>query len=386
MEPVGKKATNLSNLKSKNEFISSLKSRYPDLASASLEDLISENLLSPFVIQLPADILKQAQDFVRNTFQLRETKAYQEKYSEQLNKLGLKDPGNKSIAMSYDFHVNSENQLKLIEVNTNASFLALGFEMYTAAGVELPIKDFHIEEVDQNIQAELKLQGKNIASPSIAIIDEEPEKQRLYAEFLLYQSLFIKWGYKSQIVDYRNLLSKVDFIYNRWTDFYLNQESSKDLRKSFLDRSVCISPNPYEYFLLADKNRMLDWQNEPSLKPNLPGAEILTKENAEQIWSKRKNLFFKPMQSFGSKQTFKGASISRRAFDEICNQGFLAQEFIPAPELEFTTPEGKTDKFKYDLRFYAYQDRVQLAVARIYQGQVTNLKTPWGGFACVQFI
>jgi len=41
--------------------------------------------------------------------------------------------------------------------------------------------------------------------------------------------------------------------------------------------------------------------------------------------------------------------------------------------------------WKYDLRFFAYADRVQHVVARVYQGQVTNFATPLGGFARVQF-
>ena len=67
------------------------------------------------------------------------------------------------------------------------------------------------------------------------------------------------------------------------------------------------------------------------------------------------------------------------------NQDFIAQQFVPAPESMMKTPEGN-QAFKYDLRFYAYQDTVQMAVARLYQGQVTNLRTPHGGFAPIVFI
>ena len=90
------------------------------------------------------------------------------------------------------------------------------------------------------------------------------------------------------------------------------------------------------------------------------------------------------MQAFGAKQSYRGSSITRKNFDPMIDRGFIAQEFIPAPEKTFETPEGPK-KFKYDLRFYAYQDRVQSAVARLYQGQVTNLQTKDGGFACIRF-
>jgi hypothetical protein len=90
------------------------------------------------------------------------------------------------------------------------------------------------------------------------------------------------------------------------------------------------------------------------------------------------------MRSFGSKQSYRGGTISRKMFDEIIHQGFIAQEFVPAPEMEFEAPEGKLS-LKYDLRFYAYQDQLQGVIARLYQGQTTNLRTTHGGFAPVIF-
>ena len=39
---------------------------------------------------------------------------------------------------------------------------------------------------------------------------------------------------------------------------------------------------------------------------------------------------------------------------------------------------------KTDLRLYAYRNRVLGVTARLYHGQVTNLRTPGGGFARVR--
>jgi hypothetical protein len=44
---------------------------------------------------------------------------------------------------------------------------------------------------------------------------------------------------------------------------------------------------------------------------------------------------------------------------------------------------GEPQQFKLDLRNYAYAGKVQLVVARLYQGQTTNFRTPGGGFAPV---
>lgn len=373
----------------KEKYIAHLLKAHPTLSPERLDELVAPQLLSPFQIELSKDVLAQAQKFAEDCFALRENPAYQSALNQEMQERGLKDPGNKSICMSYDFHLDPQGQLKLIEVNTNAAFLALGYEMYKMRGVPLPVADFTMEELKSCIENEIRLQGKQVPGGlKTAIIDEEPEKQRLFVEFLVYQSYFQQWGWQCEIVDYRQA-PVVDFIYNRFTDFYLSQPESRNLREMYLSRSTCLSPNPFEYFLLADKQRMIDWwgglkEMTAPLQAHLPQTKDVCPALAEEIWAERKKFFFKPKRAFGSKQTFKGASISRRAFDEIVPQDMIAQEYVQAPEQKFMTPDGE-QSFKYDLRFYAYQGRIQMVVARLYQGQVTNLRTPYGGFAPVLF-
>jgi hypothetical protein len=363
-------------------FIAQLKKTFKGLESQSLEGLISENLISPFGIRLPKSVLSEILNSIDVLFRLRENETYQASYQQELVELNIQDPGNKSICMSYDFHVTSDNHIKLIEVNTNASFLALGYEMYKMKGLALPVADFSYDEIRSDIETELRLFGRATVSPKVAIIDEEPEKQRLYAEFL----------------DIKDLNTEnIDFIYNRYTDFFLNHPISAELKKAFTQKQSCFSPNPYEYFLLADKQRMIDWSDSENLnkwqlsaedqaviQAVVPSSLSLEPNNKEHIWAQRKGYFIKPKRAFGAKQSYRGASISRKAFDELVGQDFIAQGFVPAPEQVFKTPEGEIN-FKYDLRCYAYQGRLQLVVARLYQGQVTNLRTPLGGFACVEF-
>lgn len=387
-------------MKTKSDFIQHLQKNFPGLKNQPLENLVAENLISPFAVEIPKSILSQAQKFIELIFSLRQKDSYLRHYSSLLQDKNLQDPGNKSIMMSYDFHVNESNQIKLIEVNTNAAFLILGHEMYQMKGHSLPVPDFSPREIAADIQTELRLQNKTLPSPfKVAIVDENPSEQRLYVEFLVYNELFKSFGWDSRIMDYRELFKDFtpDFIYNRFTDFFLSAPASVSLRERFLNKSVCLSPNPFEYLLLADKQRMIDWVTPGFLESQglasedrnfllqcLPGSYDLTSANAEEIWGLRKKLFFKPKNAFGSKQSFRGSSISRKAYDELLQQDVIAQEFIPAPEQTFETPEGPQN-FKYDLRCYAYQGRLQLIVARLYQGQVTNLRTPYGGFATVLF-
>jgi len=382
-----------------HDFIQQLKKTFKGLDTQSLEGLVSENLISPFSIRLPKSVLSEVQKSIQVLFSLRENKNYQNSYQQELAALDIQDPGNKSICMSYDFHVTSDNHIKLIEVNTNASFLALGYEMYKMKGMALPVADFSYDEIRKDIETELKIFGRPaLTSPKVAIIDEEPENQRLYAEFLVFNELFKSWGWDSKILDIKEVNTEyIDFIYNRYTDFFLNQPASNNLKKAFVQKQSCFSPNPYEYFLLADKQRMIDWsvsenlnkwqvtpEDQAIIQAVVPASHSLEVANKEEIWAQRKGFFIKPKRAYGSKQSYRGGSISRKAFDELVGQEFIAQGFVPAPEQVFKTPEGDTS-FKYDLRCYAYQGRLQMIVARLYQGQVTNLRTPLGGFACVEF-
>ncbi|MEZ0392435.1 MAG: hypothetical protein ACAH59_09480, partial [Pseudobdellovibrionaceae bacterium] len=245
----------------KQEFISHLIQAHPSLSEKELDELISPQLLSLFEIQLPKKVFNQAEDFVQASFELRESPEYQALLNSEIQERGIKDPGNKSICMSYDFHLDSTGELKLIEINTNAAFLALGYEMYQMRKLPLPVSDFSMLQLKDSIETEMQLQKKSLPTPfQVAIIDEEPEKQRLFAEFLVFQAYFQKWGWSTQIADFRKAI-EADFIYNRYTDFYLSQPESKNLRENFLSGEICLSPNPFEYCLLADKQRMIDWSD-----------------------------------------------------------------------------------------------------------------------------
>ncbi len=372
---------NPSQLRAK--FIEQISKTFPGLSPQQISPLVSEQLLSPFVVELPLAVLQQAQDFVTHIFKERQTSAYKAALQPELSRRNLKTPGNYSIAMSYDFHLDDTQNLQLIEVNTNASFLALGDLMYKAHGLPAPVKGFSLEELKENILLELQLNGSPASkNPRVAIIDDQPEQQKLYLEFLVFSELFRSWGWDTKICDYRQLSDSFDFIYNRYTDFFLGDSSSQRLLQWFNSRKMTFSPNPAEYLFLADKTRMIEWSQKSI--PHVPKAQLLTSANAEEVWTNRKNLFFKPRQSFGAKQTYKGAKISHRLFQELIGQDILAQEYIEPSEVSVPTDTGPQD-FRYDLRFYAYQDRVQSVVARLYQGQLTNLKTPYGGFACVRF-
>lgn len=374
----------------KARFVEHLIENQPDLlknhSSDQIQSLISEQIISPFQVKLPKELLTKTHAEIKKYWPLRFWTHKHRSSEYPLSKDQL--PKNYAVCMSYDFHFNREkNELELIEINTNSAFLALGIELYKFWKLKNQPFDFDEAALVAMFKNEVKLNSFQPYSSKMAIVDESPEQQRLFIEFLVYQAVLNKNGFQTDILDTSGISenSNYDLIYNRSTDFYLQNDKSKTLKNLFLNART-LSPNPWEYFLLADKQRLIDWNEQTEIeKPNsLLKTYDLGKSDKDQIWSERKSLFIKPKTSFGSKQSYRAGSISRKVFDEVFNAGFIAQQFSQPDEIEVEINREK-QKMKYDLRCYAYQDQLQMIIARLYQGQTTNARTPGGGFACVVF-
>ncbi|MFN9068959.1 MAG: hypothetical protein ACK5V3_17165 [Bdellovibrionales bacterium] len=370
-----------------SNFYSHLCQQYPGLKNELREEQISDQLLSPYEVPLTIELNEKIKSTISAFNQLFENETYIKFKSTQRE--APFHPGNRGLFMSYDFHVTPNGSLKLIEINTNASFLALGYEFAKMKGRTWN-QEFKLEDLKQDVITEMELAGKPNSIKSTQIIDENPEIQKLYAEFLVYRELFKSFGWSCEIRDVQEVKVS-DFIYNRSTDFYFSDPQSKVIKEFFESKNTVISPQPFEYFLCADKANFVDWSTEnfwsqinfpeyekQLIRDCLPQTQLFTPETADTIWTQRKNLFFKPKNSYGSKMSYKGASVSKKVFEELLQAGALAQELVTPQELEFGT-----EKFKYDLRCYAYRGKYYGSVARLYQGQVTNLKTLNGGFATV---
>ena len=107
--------------------------------------------------------------------------------------------------------------------------------------------------------------------------------------------------------------------------------------------------------------------------------------DAEQWWTERKQWFFKPANSYGSKGAYRGDKLTRRVFDEIMHSDYVAQKLAAPGEIKLNV-DGAETALKYDVRCYVYDGQVQLMAARLYQGQTTNFRTPGGGFAIVRVV
>jgi hypothetical protein len=320
--------------------------------------------------------------------------------------------GPRGVFMGYDFHVGPTGP-KLIEVNTNAggAFLnalvaraqrACCREIETAL-LKATTPDFE-PAVLQMFRNEFSMQRGDRTLKRIAIVDDLPEEQYLYPEFLLAQRMFMKHGIEALVVDPQELRYEhdaltikgkpVDLVYNRLVDFSLDRPDHDALRLAYLDRAVVVTPNPHVHALHADKRNLVLLSDQAALRgwglseqmladlAGVPNTTFVTSANAAQLWERRKTLFFKPVSGHGSKGVYRGDKITKRVWAEVIEGDYVAQEFAPPGERVIKL-DGTSDVRKTDVRLYVYDGQILLTAARLYQGQTTNFRTPGGGFAPV---
>lgn len=330
------------------------------------------------------------------------------------------DPGSPGGLLGYDFHLGIAGP-KLIEINTNPGGALLNAVLGRAhraccadvAGLAMaPMEADAIEEaLFEVFMTEWRLQRKDAALMSVAIVDEAPGQQYLYPEFLLYRQLFSRHGIKATICDSRELVRKdarvwhgsqpIDFVYNRLTDFSLEQPAQAALKEAYLAREIILSPHPRAHALYADKRNLtllcdetflretgVAWDAIGTLLAGIPRTEIMTAGSRDAMWAKRRELFFKPAAGYGSKAAYRGDKLTKRVWEEMAKGTYVAQALV-APSERYIADEGQiadraaAKALKADVRNYAYFGAIKLVAARLYQGQTTNFRTPGGGFAPV---
>jgi hypothetical protein len=322
------------------------------------------------------------------------------------------DFGPRGAFMGYDFHLAATGP-KLIEVNSNAGGAFLNALLAKAqraccAEVDVALGRLKADDFDRAtlrmFEEEWLLQRKAGAPRRIAIVDERPTEQYLYPEFLLAQRLFQKNGIDAVIVDgsalryeHGRLLADrepIDLVYNRLVDFSFDRPEHEALRDAYAGGAVVVTPNPHVHALYADKRnlsllsdqaRLSDWGLPPQMLADLAGVPRtvpVTLENAERLWAVRRSLFFKPFGGHGGKAVYRGDKVTQRVWSEIVRGGYVAQDFA-SPGERMVKLDGTAERRKTDVRLYTYNGRILLTAARLYQGQVTNFRTPGGGFAPV---
>lgn len=363
--------------------------------------------ISSVTAHLKRTDLRRMMHLVRLLFKLSQSTAYRDMVAPQLPESAQFDPGHASLMMGYDFHLTASGP-KLIEVNTNAggAYLAWRSEQKAGAGSTFNMAPRYEQRLLQSFAQEWSdFSNDNSSLPRIVIVDEEPHNQPLYSEMLVCCNWLCEQGYEARVVAPQELSlrpdglylqgDKIDLIYNRHCDFFLEDEVMADICSAYLNGTVCLSPNPFAYGLLADKRRMILW-SDPEVMGRLglarqelkliaavvPHSRLLRDCAEDELWAERKGFVFKPVTRFGSRGVLLGKGITRKRFAELDPETTLVQAVVP-PSIE----RGDNDQdFKVDLRLFVYRDHLLGITARLYQGQVTNLRTEGGGFAPVRLV
>ena len=341
--------------------------------------------------------------------------AYRERILATAPPIARHDPGGaRGVFFGYDFHLVGD-RIGLIEINTNAGGAMLNAVMARAhracaidpgqladASVSGPRFEAAIMEM---FRAEWDRGARGRQLESIAIVDVAPEGQYLYPEFILFKQLFERHGVRAVIADPAALSFHdgmlwhaglpVDMVYNRLTDFMLDEPKHGALRAAYLEGAIVLTPNPQAHALYADKRNLAVLCDRGALAElGVPGpiqkilldallpTEMVDPGDAERLWHNRRQLFFKPTSGFGGRAAYRGDKLTKRVWQEILDGEYIAQQ-IMAPGERVHGNRDEPEKLKFDIRLYAYAGDIQWTAARLYQGQTTNFRTPGGGFAPV---
>jgi hypothetical protein len=385
-----------------------------DPAARGLHQLIEERCPHVFAA-LPVFVSRRHVDAMAGVIRAVESvaalPAYREAVLEWAPAIARFDPGTPGAFMGYDFHLGADGP-RLIEINTNAGGALLNTILARAQRaccedieslVTGPVPTADLERTFFEMFAMEWQRAGRIGLPRrIAIVDDTPEQQFLYPEFLLFAQLFRRFGVEAAVLDpaelsfaggvLRDACGPIDLVYNRLTDFSLEAPAHAALHDAYLARTAVITPHPRAHAIHADKRnltlltdaaRLRSWGvSESTLGTLLRGiarTEIVSASDSDRLWAARRGLFFKPATGYGSRAAYRGDKLTRRVWTEILSRQYVTQELVSPGERRI----GPESNMKSDVRNYVYAGQVQLLAARIYQGQTTNLRTTGGGFAPV---
>lgn len=363
-----------------------------------------QSIESKQVITITRAALRDMINLVHTLFTLSKNPLYITQCQHNSPEIARFNPNHDSVLMGYDFHLSPSGP-KLIEVNNNAGGLWLAWQAHYPNS-----KGFSGKLYDKLLAMFLHEYtlwcGKQNTKPrSIAIIDDNPTTQFLYAEMQAFAAIFNAAHIATFILDPTELTvtaqglsfkdTPIDLIYNRHCDFYLHSPALTAIRNAWLARQVCLTPNPHTYALLADKQRMADWTNPENLHalnipPHaqhlmaqlIPQTHLLATQPREQIWQQRKQWVFKPTTAYASRGVYLGKKITTTKFAELDDTATIVQTYIPPSQIIAANDQA----YKVDIRLFAYQQHIISVAARLYQGQVTNLRTEGGGFANIKIV
>ncbi|MDZ4100379.1 MAG: hypothetical protein U1E12_01735 [Hydrogenophaga sp.] len=347
--------------------------------------------------------------------------AWQQQALARAPAIAAHDHGPAGVFMGYDFHL-TETGPRLIEINSNAGGALLNAALARAhsaccnamgqvADPQGALRALDAVFVDM-FRAEWTAQRGHASLRTVLIVDDAPEQQYLAPEFEMFRELFAAHGLTALVADATELQWRggalhhpalppgmpVDMVYNRLTDFYLQDDNHQALRQAYEAGAVVLTPHPRTHALHADKRNLIalsdtdllaQWgvseEDRALLSAVVPATQRVSAGEADALWAARRGLFFKPAAGFGARAAYRGDKLTRRVWSEILAGDYVAQALVP-PSERLVRVQDETQRLKLDLRAYTYRGQVQLLAARTWTGQTTNFRTEGGGFAPVMVV
>lgn len=376
------------------------------------------HLFSRSAVFLDAGVMDQITDAVAALERVIALPAWRQQALARAPQIAGQDHGPDGVFMGYDFHL-AEDGPRLIEINSNAggaflnAALARAHRACCASFRQVFDPQDTLRQLDgafvAMFRAEWRAQRGDAPLRNILIVDDAPDAQYLAPEFQMARALFEAHGLIAVIADPRELQWQggalwhpalpagmpVDLVYNRLTDFYLQDSGHETLQRAYLAGATVVTPHPRTHALFADKCNLVtlsdaalleSWgvgeADRALLQRVVPATQRVTPEHAETLWAQRRGLFFKPAAGFGARAAYRGDKLTRRVWTEILAGDYVAQTTVP-PSERLVSVDGQTVRLKLDLRAYTYRGQVQLLAARTWAGQTTNFRTEGGGFSPV---
>ena len=381
-----------------------IQGRFPEFA---IDPVVHAHLFSPYALFVDRPALEAMGRVAAAVFEVAGNPGYSQRVLQWAPDIASHDPGSAGGVLGLDFHLTVDGP-RLIEINTNPGGLLLNALLLDAVRSCAPTTWVTWTTAAQARDAAVSSWLEDARQQSgrrpsrLAIVDSAPREQFLYPEFELYVKAFRDHGVDSVIRAPGDLSfgpdgledanGRIDTVYNRLTDFALDDVSHADLRQAYLAGKLALTPHPRAHALFADKRNLavlgdpalldsfgVDAGSAAMLAQVIPPTVELAPGNRDALWEARNGFFFKPAAGFGSRGSYRGDKLTRRAWESMASATYVAQAFA-APSARIV---HGGQFLKADVRCFVSEAGVLLFAARLYQGQTTNMRTPGGGFAAV---
>ncbi|TDK26365.1 hypothetical protein E2F46_06890 [Luteimonas aestuarii] len=382
----------------------SIRSAFPEFTA---DPSVHAHLFSPYALFVDRAALDAMGRVAATVFDVAANPRYRQHVLQWAPDIATHEPGSAGGVLGLDFHLTVDGP-RLIEVNTNPGGLLLNAMLVDAVQACAPdawttwTTGANASNMAIIAWLEDARQQSGRMPSRLAIVDSAPREQFLYPEFELYAGAFREHGVDCVIRAPEELKfgpdgladahGRIDMVYNRLTDFALEEASHTDLRQAYLAGEVALTPHPRAHALFADKRNLavlgdpvllggfgVDAGSTALLAQVIPPTVEVVPGNRDALWAARNGYFFKPAAGFGSRGSYRGDKLTRRTWESMVSATYIAQAFA-APSLRIV---HGGQSLKADVRCFASEAGVLLFAVRLYQGQTTNMRTPGGGFAAV---